>query len=227
MTSKLFRGLAVLGMVAGLGACNTVTPGADEHARLSTERFKVTPVQQPEEVLLALHASGISQQQASALAGLVAKWRDEEAGVIGVQAPSDAAGSGAAYRMAESARAFLLSQGVPPDQIELMGYDPKGEASPPLKVGYMHYQVEIPKCGQAWTNITSSFDNDVQPNFGCAVTANIAAQVANPADLAGPRAATPQDATRRQVVLDKYRKGEVTSAAKDEQASGAVSRAIQ
>ena len=38
-----------------------------------------------------------------------------------------------------------------------------------------------------------------------------------------PRATGPSDATRRGVVLDKYRHGDVTSSAKDGQASGAVS----
>jgi pilus assembly protein CpaD len=58
------------------------------------------------------------------------------------------------------------------------------------------------------------------------VTANIAAQVANPEDLLGPRAETPIDSGRRATVLDKYRKGELTSSAKDDQSSGVVSKAV-
>jgi pilus assembly protein CpaD len=69
--------------------------------------------------------------------------------------------------------------------------------------------------------------NDVQPNFGCAVTANMAAQIANPADLARPQHATPADAARRSLVLDKYRKGQITSSEKDDQAKGVVSDAIK
>jgi pilus assembly protein CpaD len=55
------------------------------------------------------------------------------------------------------------------------------------------------------------------------VTANIAAQIADPEDLLHPRAETPPDGSRRQVVLDKYRTGATTSTAKDTQANGAVS----
>jgi pilus assembly protein CpaD len=58
------------------------------------------------------------------------------------------------------------------------------------------------------------------------VTANLAAQVANPEDLLGPRDETPIDSGRRATVLDKYRKGEVTSSAKDEQSNGVVSKAV-
>jgi pilus assembly protein CpaD len=129
--------------------------------------------------------------------------------------------------MSEAARSFLISNGVPADKIEVVSYRPEpGAAAPPLLVGYLRYAAELPKCGETWTNIAHSWKNDVQPNFGCAVSANMAAQTADPADLLGPRRMTPQDAARRQVVLDKYRAGEITASAKDEKADGAISRAV-
>ena len=51
----------------------------------------------------------------------------------------------------------------------------------------------------------------------------MAAQVANPADLVRPADLAPADAQRRVYALDKYRKGEVTSSAADDQAKGVVS----
>jgi len=48
------------------------------------------------------------------------------------------------------------------------------------------------------------------PDFGCATQRNFAAQVANPADLIGPRSMTPAAAERRDVVWGKYIKGEST-----------------
>ena len=45
-------------------------------------------------------------------------------------------------------------------------------------------------------------------NLGCANQRNLAAMVANPADLVQPRGETPSSTQRRTVVLDKYRKGE-------------------
>ncbi len=69
--------------------------------------------------------------------------------------------------------------------------------------------------------------NQPQPNFGCAVTSNMTAQIADPGDLLGPRTMTPQDAARRQVVLQKYRAGEKTGAEIDDGANGAVSQAVK
>jgi pilus assembly protein CpaD len=66
--------------------------------------------------------------------------------------------------------------------------------------------VDIPKCGQAWEDLARA-PNHVPSNFGCATTANIAAMVANPADLAFPPQTTATDATRAQNVLEKYRSG--------------------
>ena len=60
-------------------------------------------------------------------------------------------------------------------------------------------------------------------HFGCATTANIAAQVANARDFLAPAVETPADNARRQVVMGKYRLGIPTSSAKDDQADGKVS----
>jgi pilus assembly protein CpaD len=58
------------------------------------------------------------------------------------------------------------------------------------------------------------------------VTANVAAQIDNPADLLSPRDLDPPDAVRRQNELDIYRVGAVTSTTKDQQASGAISSVV-
>jgi len=50
--------------------------------------------------------------------------------------------------------------------------------------------------------------------------------VADPRDLLAPAPDDPSDAARRAIVLGKYRAGEVTSTPRDEQAAGAVSKAI-
>ena len=94
-------------------------------------------------------------------------------------------------------------------------------------VGFKGYKAEGPECGRDWKSYTASRDNDVNNNFGCAITANMAAMIANPADLSNPQQTDPADAGRRETVLDKYRSGAVTSSAKDPQANGAVSDAVQ
>jgi pilus assembly protein CpaD len=49
-------------------------------------------------------------------------------------------------------------------------------------------------------------ENKHYADFGCSYQNNLAAQIANPADLIGPRKQTSIDAERRGQVIDDYRK---------------------
>lgn len=226
MTTSILRGFAAVSLAVLVSGCASHIPGANNKAETPTQRFEAKVTPQPEEIRLAVHAQGVSPRQADALTKLVENWREDEGGRIGIQAPSQGVDSASAYRMSESARSFLISQGVPAQQIEVTSYAPAAQAEPALLVGYLRFEAELPECGKKWTNIAHSLNNDVQPNFGCAVTANMAAQMADPGDLLGPRRMTPQDGARRQDVLDKYRRGEVTSAKSDPIASGKISSAV-
>ena len=216
-----------LALAAALSACTSAPTGQAIVGRTPTEQWKAQMASQPEEIRLAVRAQGLSANQASALTGLAQSWRGAGAAELVVQAPVGGPEPDAVSRSGENARSFLVEQGVPAGQIRLVGYDAKGDARAPLIVGFMSHAVAIPACGRSWTNIAHSMTNQPQPNFGCAVTANMAAQVADPADLATPRTMDPADAQRRAVVLDKYRKGELTSSEKDENATGAVSQVVK
>ncbi len=93
----------------------------------------------------------------------------------------------------------------------------------PLLASYDRFDAQGPNCSSGWGDLTATGHNSTFGHFGCAVTANVAAQIANPRDLIAPAVMTPGDNVRRAVVLDKYRRGEVTSSAKDDQADGKTS----
>lgn len=216
-------------LAMSLGACATAPKvAATDRPRTPTEQWvsQVRPVAQPDEIRLSAHRTGLSMNQGDALAAMAGRWMDAEGGEILIQAPTGGGDPAGAYRVATEGRDYLVRQGVPSQLIRINGYDAKGDAAAPVLFGYMRYAVQVPQCGQRWSNLTSTRNNTVDPNFGCAVTANMAAQIANPADLDHPRTMTPADAGRRGAVLDHYRKGEPTTSAKDDQASGAVSKAV-
>ncbi|WP_304166117.1 CpaD family pilus assembly protein [Phenylobacterium aquaticum] len=217
-------------LFAGLSACAsapTEIQGRVADPRLPTEHYQAQAVESPQELRLAVHAQGLSTNQANALTGFVQAWMQGEGGVITLSAPTRGGDAQAAFRTGEGARTYLIAQGVPADRIQVAGYDATGLIEAPLKIGYTRYEAVIPACGREWQNLASTKTNEVQSNFGCAVTANMAAQIANPGDLLRPRDMTPADAARRAVVLDKYRKGQVVSSEKDSQAQGVVSDAIK
>jgi len=230
--APVIRTLIVLCLAALATACASVdTPDSKKLAKhddpplTPTEQFSITVSSAPDQILLAPHASGVSDAQADALAALVNRWRDSGADTITIMAP--AGGEGQAYHATAAIEATLEELGVSPDRIKLGGYNAGQRVGAPIAVGFKSYKAEGPQCGRDWRDFTSSRNNDVNSNFGCATTANIAAMIANPADLLAPRQMDPADASRRENVVGKYRQGQITSSAKDPQANGAVSDAVQ
>lgn len=221
--------LAATAASLGLGAC--VTGGSrDELAadiRTPTEQHAIEVERQPEEIRLKVHAAGPSPNQDAAAARFVDGWREANGGEIVIQAPNGEVDPAAVHRMVEGVRHLLAGTGVPREAVRIVGYDARGQAAPPLIVGYERYVALGPQCGQNWASITRSASNKVHPNFGCAVTANMAAQIADPRDLIEPRGLDPADAGRRGVVTEKYRAGEPTGAKPPEESSGAIATAVE
>ncbi len=210
---------------ASLAACASAPPeqGPSKAATTETQQWmdKIKVTSAPDEIILAAHAAGLSANQGSALEALVGRWLDAEGRELVVTAPNNAGA------MATQIRDRLITLGAPGARVRIVGFNPAGPEDNTIRVGFLRYEAQPLKCGERWENLAATRNNTAYENFGCAMAANIAAQVANPEDLIRPRDMTPIDAGRRDTVLGKYRKGETTSAAKDDQASGAISKAIQ
>jgi pilus assembly protein CpaD len=214
--------VACLAML-GLAACAVPTaPGGLAGARLPTEQFRAEVADEPHEIVLAIHASGLSPNQSAALAHFAADWHASGGAAIHIHVPA-AGETAAARRFGEAVRHELFANGVPDGAMRLAGSHEAGV----LRVGYLRRVAMVPECGVQWSDLRRTARNEVQPNFGCAVTANMAAQIADPSDLLGPRPSDPSDALRRGVVLDRYRQGQKTSAQVDAEADGAISNAVR
>jgi pilus assembly protein CpaD len=226
----MIRQLFVVCLAASATACASSRldklMAGDPPPLTPTQRYAATVTHSNDEILLAPHATGLSPAQAAAVSELAERWRDAGAGPVTVQTP--AGGGSDAYRGTMAVQSALEHLGVTEDQVRLVSYQPaQGVTGPPIVVGFTHYEAHGPRCGQDWKDYTKTFSNQTNSNFGCSVTANFAAMLANPADLANPQPMDPSDANRRETIVGHYRKGEVMSSAKDPQATGAVSSAIQ
>jgi len=115
-------------------------------------------------------------------------------------------------QFAAAVRASLAQNGVLLEAIANSTYRPDS-AEAPIRLGFSRFTAEAPTCPALYTeNIADAHTNAALRSFGCATQANLAAMIADPADLVGPRPSEPADAARRTVVLDKYRSGEITHA---------------
>ena len=102
---------------------------------------------------------------------------------------------------------FREKSGLPANKVVVENYsavDP--EEAAPIRLSYFAIAASTSACGQ-WPEdlVVNTFENKNYYNFGCATQNNLAAQIADPNDLLGPRRMTPADATQRGKALERYR----------------------
>lgn len=207
--------LTVLGGVCaltlGLGAC---APGGQASLNgpiplTPTARYSLQAEPGLDRIALAVHETGLSSNQEGALRALVGRYVQTGEGDMVVEAPSG--GDPAAAATAWAIRDNLIQAGVPAERIRVISYQAPNPRAPVLS-GFEVLRAVVPQCGRAWGSLTRTGDNQPASNFGCAVTANLAASVARPADLNGPRPLSAASHARRAIVFDKYVAGTETSA---------------
>jgi pilus assembly protein CpaD len=215
--------LLAAGLLAGCATQPKDPKIASNEPLTPTEQFPLKAVRTPEEIRLAAHPAGLSGAQREALADLADRWLQEGGGPVTIRVPDAGVDPRAADLTSGQAMALLSAMGVPDDNIRRIHYDAAGEGVAPIIVAYNTYEAVVPRCGTKWGNLSTNAKNKPYDNFGCAISANIAAQIADPADIVGPRAQDPADAGRRTTVIEKYRQGQTTAGAADANASGTIS----
>ncbi len=220
-------GLLALASAATLAACATPSPKAPPAPQASTptEQYKMKAIEAPDQVALAVHASALSPRQRQALAEFVGRWREEQGGAIEVRVPGVPDIAADAKSMGYLVQAQLTALGVPAENLRLTAYAAPGPGSPVI-AAFERTVAEVKHCGDTWGSLTSTRDNDAYAQFGCSVTANMSAMLADPNDLTTPPELASSDAVRRATVLKKYRDGALTATARDDQANGAISSAV-
>lgn len=209
----------------GLSACATGAGGAGPIPLNPGARFALQVEPGVDRIALAIHDEGLSVNQRQALAALAGRAGAEGADLVRVEIPSG--GDAAAARTGWEIKSALESVGVPAGRVVVESYaapDPRA----PVLAGFETVRAHVPDCSRNWSNLTATAQNHTAANFGCAVHANLAAQIENPRDILRPRDMTAADAGRRAVVFDRYRMGEQTAAPQEELLGGReVAEAVQ
>jgi pilus assembly protein CpaD len=204
---KLSLALLLGAAVSGCGA----KAGYSPHVGLtSTEQFAITVQPQPERIQLAARTGELSPAQVQALAQLAERWRADPRSPVVVEAPAGAQNAALGARTAAAAARVLGEYGVPPTAVVSSSYPAAGQPDAAVQVSFTRLVATAPNCATFQSDFAATFENQPFANFGCAVTANFAAQIADPRDLLNPQAMTPADATRRGIMLDTYRAAKPT-----------------
>ena len=217
------RGSAVLAapLLLALAACEVASNDASYSTELGL-RQPIAVTSQTVRMPVFVAGAELAAVDRDRLAEFVDDFLRSGGGVLEVAVPQ-VAGRDAAVAQAALVRAAAMRRGVRPYEVQMrLTDDPPGT---PLVVSYRKYAAQGPDCGDHSRSSANS-RNAVHPEYGCAYQNNIAAMVANPADLLRPRGEEPPDANRRSAVIERYRLGQPAEGELGGQARRGVSRII-
>lgn len=217
---------ALLALALGLcvSACASMTQGDPTAPLTPLSRYSLQVEPGLDRIALAVHEEGLSPAQHAALRDLAQRYGNSGAGSVRVESPGG--DDPAAVAQAWAVRAALQVAGVPEGRIQMAAYNAPDPRAPVL-AGFETLRAHLPDCAAEPRDFSGRSSNQSSPALGCAVTANMAAQIADPRDILGPRAMTPADSGRSAVVFDDYRKGQPTSATGEPLVAGRIARAVE
>lgn len=213
---------ALIGAALTLGACKTTD---DSLARVDAPNdyrqrhpIAVTEADRSIVVFVGRGRGGLTAEQRAEVMGMGRDWMREGTGAISIDVPSDTPNARAAQDSLREIQATLAAAGLPPRGYVVRKYHPEDQRHmAAIRVTYPKISAVAGPCGLWPDDLGPSIDNrdylENKPyyNFGCSYQRNLAAMVADPADLVQPRAETPAYTPRRNIAFDKYKKGTTTT----------------
>jgi pilus assembly protein CpaD len=112
--------------------------------------------------------------------------------------------------LAEGIRETAIAQGLARSEV-LLGIDP-AQSGEVVTASFISYTAIVPECGYWHQESYANATNVNSANFGCATQRNLGLMVADPSDLLAPTPFDPRDGPRTAIVIDLYRRGELTQA---------------
>lgn len=219
-----FRFTALLIGASLLSACATGAPPAlQAHAPTPLDHYPLQAESRTDALHFKIHPkSGLSENQRRALEQVARNASWNGGGAVDITILT--ANTPDALRAAAAIRVYLDDHQVSAQAVSQTTAE--GQPADVVSLITREYRAVVMACNQEWENLAATRHNAAPKNMGCAINANLAAQIDDPRDIAAPQPATPGDAGRRTVILEKYRKGEITSAARDDAAKSNVAQVI-
>jgi pilus assembly protein CpaD len=217
MTSILLRGLCLAAVIIA-GSCSS--PSGDEKMIFDDPVANHPILVQPSSQSLNVNVSpaGVAPADMAHLDAFVSDYQAHGNGKIVISAPAGALANAELVQIAD----HINAMGVSRDQILVASRD-AAPGDSQVQLNYVSYQANTAPCGDWSEDLAYTMDNKTASNLGCAVQRNIAAMVADPRDLVGPRPMGGADADRRATVITNYEKGSPTAATKTADQSSAIS----
>jgi len=216
----VLRAALAVGSTVLVSACNTdqqITgvPDVPTDYRMR-HPISITEKDHTLQLFIGANRGSLTPAQRAQLLAFGQTWKNEATGGVIVDLPVGGVNERSSADALREIESILAATGVPPQNMAVRNYRVSGRTLATVRVTYPRIAAQAGPCGLWPKDIGPSFNRDYfenQPdwNFGCATQRNLAAMVADPADLVQPRAQTPSYTMRRTTVLEKYRVGQSTA----------------
>jgi pilus assembly protein CpaD len=168
------------------------------------------------QLFIGANRGSLTPEQRAELLAFGQSWRDHATGGVIVDLPVGTVNERSSAAALPEIGSILAATGVPPQSVAVRKYHASAGTLATVRISYPRITADAGPCGvwpedmgPSWNR--DYFENQPHWNFGCATQRNLAAMVADPADLVQPRAETPAYTMRRTTVMEKYRTGQPTA----------------
>ena len=209
-TMKTMQRLSALTVVAllatGCAGRDSITVGSVPDHYRTNHPIVIAEKEKTIDIPVGMAERRLSRIQRIAADGFIANYDRSAAPMVNIMVPQGSANAVAASHVAAGLVKRLRAAGVPEGRILHQPYQAAEYGdSPPIRLAYAEMRASTGPCGRWPADMLENAQNKHWANFGCSYQNNLAAQIANPADLLGPRQPGDIDAENRSNAIDDYR----------------------
>ncbi|MES0003536.1 CpaD family pilus assembly protein [Mesorhizobium sp. M0062] len=198
--------IAIAASLAGCAKRDSITVGAIPDDYRTTHPIVIAEKNQKLDLPVGAGDRGMTGSQRDTLLGFLDGYDRSAAPALTIAIPIGSANEVAATAAARDFARLAVAGGIKRNRIVVTSYQSVSpEASAPIRVSYISVRAQTDKCGRWPEDILATSENKHYADYGCSSQNNLAAQLANPADLLGPRKSSDIDAENRGAVIDVYR----------------------
>ena len=207
---KIASSSGVLLCVTLLSACSygkrdSFTVGSVPSDYTTRHPIVLSEKEQTLDIPVASGAQKLSVASISNVKAFAQNFSNSGTGTIVMMLPSGSANTAAAHRVQDQIIQALEQGGGSRGNMAIQSYDAtRHGSSAPIRLSFRGVTASTNECGQWPDSLTETSENQNYADYGCSSQNNLAAQIANPGDLLGPRAQSPIDAANRGVVIENY-----------------------
>lgn len=203
--SGLVLAIVAASLLAGCAKRDSITVGAVPDDYRTNHPIVIAEKEETLDLPVSAGSRGATPSQRASLEGFLANYDKVAAPTVNIVVPAGSPNALAAGEVGRDFAEIARQAGVPAARIMLASYSAMPEESvAPVRVSYVAMRAQTDKCGRWPDDLLETSENKHYANFGCSYQNNVAAQIANPSDLLGPRKQTPIDPANREGVIGEY-----------------------